>query len=51
MVIQCSHFEGVPYVDSVLVIGVDDNAGEVVTFVKDGAHDGKSLIIENVVGL
>ena len=51
MVIWCSRFKGVPYVDSVLVIGVDHNAGEVVTFVEDGTGDGKSLVIENVVSL
>ena len=42
--------EGVPYVDSVLVIGVDDDAGEVVTFVEDGArcHTVKRFPTKNI---
>ena len=50
-IIWCGHFERVPYVDGVLVIGVDDDAGKVMTFIKDGARDSKCLVIENVVGL
>ena len=50
-VIWHSHFKRVPYVDSVLVIGVDDGSGEVMTFIEDGTRDSKGLVIENVVGL
>ena len=39
IVIWCSCFKGVPYVDSVLVIGVDHNVGEVVTKRDDGSID------------
>ena len=50
-IIWRGHFKGVPYVNSVLVIGVDDDVGKVMTFIEDGTHDGKCLVIENVVGL
>ena len=51
MIVGGGGFKGMPDVDCVLVVRVKDDLGEVMMFVEDCARDGKSFIVENVVGL
>ena len=51
LVIRWGGFKRMPDVNSILIVGVKDDPGEVVMFVKDHACDSEGFIIEDVVGL
>ena len=51
LVVRWGGFKRMPDVDRILIVGVKDDPGEVVMFIKDCACDGESFVIEDVVGL